>query len=677
MLVKRCGVVTVAIGLIALASAGASARSAAVGAPPGLERFSSCESFLAYVKEQALALPGPWNSLGPPPPSSPNTVAMPATPPTVAGAGGTDHSVTNVQEAGVDEPDIVKTDGSRIFAIAKQALYAVGVGKRHPHLLGSVPLERGTDHELLLYGNRLLVLSRGGFPPPPTPTWEVPSSNSIPPGPLPPNGSGGILPAPGLGTTLTEVDVSDPTAMRVVRTLSVDASYLSARLVGPSARVVLTSSIPHGLAFVAPTAWDDEAIAEARTRNRAVVDSSTAANWLPDYVLDDSATGSTTTGSVLGCDQVSRPPEFSGLGMLSVLTIDLAKGLRPVDADGVLADGQTVYASPHSLYVATQSWENRQPLSDVRVVPGSAVGSAAIVSNAGTALHKFSISDREDTEYRASGVVSGSVRDQWSLSEQNGLLRVASTTVSGETFVTVLNEEDGNLLDVGQVGGLGRGEDVYAVRFIGDAGYVVTFRRTDPLYTIDLSRPEHPRILGKLKLLGWSAYLHPLGDDLLLGVGQDATPSGMGLGTQLSVFDVSNLRSPSRLDRRTISRGVSEAENDHHAFLYWQPSRLVVVPVAPSGDSKFVGALAFRLSRSLLEEVGRIEGGGRLYKLGRIAHWSKGARAPISRSLVARGTLYTVSELGIRANDATTLADEGWAGFSESVDSLPRGARSD
>jgi hypothetical protein len=110
----------------------------------------------------------------------------------------------------------------------------------------------------------------------------------------------------------------------------------------------------------------------------------------------------------------------------------------------------------------------------------------------------------------------------------------------------------------------------------------------------------------------------------------------MRLGTQLSVFDVSNLRPPSRLYKRTISMGVSESEMDH-AFLYWQPSRLVVIPVAPQGDGEFVGAIAFRLSRSLLEEVGRIQAGGRLYKLSRIAHWSEGGRAAIRRSLVARG----------------------------------------
>ena len=97
---------------------------------------------------------------------------------------------------------------------------------------------------------------------------------------------------------------------------------------------------------------------------------------------------------------------------------------------------------------------------------------------------------------------------------------------------------------VGRVGGLGRGERVYAVRFVDDVGYVVTFRQVDPLYTLDLSNAERPRVLGELKIAGYSSYLHPIGDDLLLGIGQDATEQGRTLGTQLSLFDVSDLRRP-------------------------------------------------------------------------------------------------------------------------------------
>ena len=116
------------------------------------------------------------------------------------------------------------------------------------------------------------------------------------------------------------------------------------------------------------------------------------------------------------------------------------------------------------------------------------------------------------------------------------------------------------------------------MRFVGDTGYVVTFRQIDPLHTLDLADPSNPRVLGELKIPGYSAYLHPIGEDLLLGVGQDATSEGRPLGTQLSVFDVSNLRKPTRLYTETSGSGWSEAENDHHAFLYWPRTGLLMIP---------------------------------------------------------------------------------------------------
>jgi uncharacterized secreted protein with C-terminal beta-propeller domain len=219
-------------------------------------------------------------------------------------------------------------------------------------------------------------------------------------------------------------------------------------------------------------------------------------------------------------------------------------------------------------------------------------------------------------------------------------------------MVTVMAEQDGRLATVGRLGGLGRGERVYAVRFVDDVGYVVTFRQVDPLYTLNLSNPARPRVLGELKISGYSAYLHPIGDDLLLGIGQDATEQGRTLGTQLSLFDVSDLRRPARLHRRTLPAAYSEAEFEHHAFLYWPPSRLTVVPLATYGDRPFVGAIGFR--------VGRASG---IDEVGRIAH---GATAvAVRRSTVVGDTLYTVSDAGVRASDLGSLANQGWASFPE------------
>ena len=195
------------------------------------------------------------------------------------------------------------------------------------------------------------------------------------------------------------------------------------------------------------------------------------------------------------------------------------------------------------------------------------------------------------------------------------------------------------------------------MRFIDDVGFVVTFRRTDPLYTVDLSDPREPRVLGELKIRGYSAYLHPLGDGLLLGVGQDATDQGATLGTQLSLFDVSDLRRPTRLQQRSVGSGSSsQVEYDHHAFLWWAPSKLAVLPVQEyEEEEQFIGAIGFDVARAGIGERGRA------------AHQADGYAAPILRSFVLGGRLFTLSDVALEANSLSTFAEEGSLKFPGSA----------
>jgi hypothetical protein len=211
------------------------------------------------------------------------------------------------------------------------------------------------------------------------------------------------------------------------------------------------------------------------------------------------------------------------------------------------------------------------------------------------------------------------------------------------------------------VDGLGDTEQIYSVRFMGEVGYVVTFRQTDPLYVIDLSDPAAPEMVGELKIPGYSAYLHPLGDGLLMGVGQDATEDGRVEGTQISIFDVSDPSEPRRLDTFTLDSGSnSEIEYDHHAFLY--RDGLAVIPVQQywwdeESDSVFMGAIALRVGED-----------GDLAKAGEIVHpggdddnWDW--RAQIRRSLVVGHSVYTVSSKGMMKSDLDTLDQEAWLDF--------------
>ena len=287
----------------------------------------------------------------------------------------------------------------------------------------------------------------------------------------------------------------------------------------------------------------------------------------------------------------------------------------------------------------------------------------APVAGLTTTIHKFDISSPLRSRYRASGSVAGYVENQFSMSEWRGVLRVATTEMpawlgdgrsESESFVTTLEQRGATLARLGRVGGLGRGERTYGVRFFGDVGYVVTFRQVDPLYTIDLSRPSSPTVRGELKIRGYSAYLHPLGGDLLLGVGQDATEEGRVLGTQVSVFDVSDLRHPKLLTRQRLDKSWSEVEWDHHAFLYWAKASLAVLPVqasveAPGGDRPFSGAVVAHISRSAIDVVGTVSHGG---------------DQAVRRSIVVGPTLYTLSESGLKGSNLTTLAPRSWVPFA-------------
>jgi hypothetical protein len=643
-----------ALGLLG-ALAGGAAREATAKTPPSrLAGFSSCGALLAHVKKQALPLVQPWGLggsfafgsggvRGMPMPAT-ATEARSAVDKGAADSSSTpEHSTTNVQEQGVDEPDFVKSNGRFLFIVSQGTLRAVDVRGRAPRLADSLPLPGGYESELVLAGNRLLVVSRGGY-------WVEPL----------PAMSRSIAPVSPGATVLREVDVSDPNAMKVVRTLTLEgSSYVTARLVGTSVRLVLGSAMPNRLPFVAPAAGTEQAAADAKARNRAVVSRSGIRAWLPTAKLKRRGAKAGPARPLVGCDDVRRPTSFSGLGLLTVLTIDLAKGLDPVDSDAILTDGRIVYASPESLYVATERWADRPVSGDPTDAP----------TGVSTAIHRFDISDPQTTRYAASGGVSGFLLSQWSLSEHKGMLRVASTEApawwggvdaESESSVSVLEQQGGKLEVVGRVAGLGRGERIYAVRFIGDTGYVVTFRQVDPLYTLDLSNPRRPVVLGELKIQGYSAYLHPVGEDLLLGLGQDASLEGRVLGTQLSLFDVSNLRSPTRLAQTVVGPGGSEAEYDHHAFLHWPRTGLVAVPVQTyepdGGKPPFTGAIGFRVSRAAgITELGRIvhgtDGGGYAY--------------PIRRSLVVGDALYTVSDLGVRATSLAGFGGLGWAAFPQ------------
>ena len=610
MRVARIALVT-ALALTAAASAGARTQAADRSR---LVAFTSCSSFLGYVKSHAapfVTASGIGQSAGRYP-----GVPLPAAA-AASGSQSLDYSTTNVQESGVDEPDLVKTDGSTLFTFENGQLESTDVSSGKPKLLDTLKLTSSFGGELLLSGDHLLVISRSG-------SWIEP---------LPAATAMMIAPQP-MTTTLTEVDVSHPEAMKVLQTMTIDGAYIDARMIGSSVRLVSSTAVPVALPFVAGSV----------DANKAVVASSRAKAWLPTYRL-----GKRAARPLVQCRAVRHPASFSGLGMLTVTTLDLAKGLSPTDSVGVMTDGRIVYASLSSLYVATEPWLGRPLPAQPTVTP----------DNASTQIHAFDISNPDKTTYLGSGSVPGYLLNQWSLSEDQGVLRVVSTdapawwgtATDSQSYLTTLRPRGGTLAQVGQLDGLGKGDRVYAVRMIGDTGFVVTFRRIDPLYTLDLHDPSAPKILGELELPGYSSYLHPVGDNLLLGIGQYVAPNATEpSGTQVSLFDVTHLSHPTRVAEARLGQGWSAAESDHHAFLYWPATGLVVVPFGQQ-------AVAMHVSRSGIGE------------LGRIAHTqAKQSQLPqIDRSVVVGRGLFTISSSGVAGNDLSSLAALGWTAFPAPV----------
>jgi hypothetical protein len=579
------------VAALALALAVPTVVTSRQASAASLDRFGSCDDVDAWFTSAALDMVGPWglqqggsdggwltartgragaDSVAAGAPEA--AVASGAADVSTGDAVGSGATGTNVQEAGVDEPDLVKTDGSLLLTVTGGTLHVVDVTGDTPRRLARLSLPQQWAGELLLLDDRALVIGQG----------EAAAAGA----------SAAGTPAIASTTVLTVVDLSDPGNPGIVRSEEIEAGYLSAREHDGAVRVVLSSQ--PNLPFEQPRYDQSGQVLDgdaATDRNREIVEEATASDWLPSRVVRDGDGRVTDRVTAVDCEAVSHPREPSGLGVLTVLTLDASSPDVPtVDTDAVSADGDLVYASSDRLYVATTAggWGWPVPIDD-GVFSGT-VARIAGPSAGTTQLHGFDTSSGTVTEYLASGSVDGWLLGRWAMSSQDGMLRVATTrdgtpgsggTPGTDAAVTVLAERDGALEQVGQVGGLGQGEQIRAVRWFGDLAVVVTFRQTDPLYTVDLSDPAAPRVVGELKIPGYSAYLHPVGNEMLLGVGQDADPeTGMTKGAQVATFDLRDLSAPTQVDTLVYPGGWTEVEGDSRQFSYSPDLRQAVLPVS-------------------------------------------------------------------------------------------------
>ena len=477
-----------------------------------------------------------------------------------AGSQGTpevtrsDYSTTNVQVQGVDEADIVKTDGNYLYQVSHQKVL---IYKAYPAsemaLVSEISYADGQFSPLELYvsGTRLVIIGT-------TNPYALRS------GGISPDKSQIIYPYYGYtAVKAIQYDLANPGNPVKVREVSLQGNYISSRLIDNDLYLVANQGIYY---------WQDSTIP-----------------LNPQYM--DSALGSETK-SVPYTDIRYMPPIVNASYLL-VAGLALDDPDQPMNIQACLGAGEEVYVSQDHLYVSIY-----EGMMGIRPMGITLDGFAEAKDQEATLIYKFALNNAS-VAYHARGQVPGRILNQFSMDEDGDNFRIATTlgnawssgTDTSSNNVYIL---DGNLNITGKLENIAKGEQIYSVRFIGDRGYVVTFKTTDPLFVIDLKDPWKPIVLGALKIPGYSDYLHPYDENHLIGFGKDTITVSIKdssgtvvdtaayyLGMKIALFDVSNVTKPiEKYSIRIGDRGTeSELLNDHKALLFSKEKELLAFPV--------------------------------------------------------------------------------------------------
>ncbi len=584
---------------------------------------------------------------------------------TKATAGPSTYTGTNNQERGVDEADLVKTDGKYIFTVNGNDLVVIQSWPASDlHIVGRVALgENVSPSQLLLDGDRVVVFA--------SVYQQLSSPEEVDKRAMNPYYGWGYDNDWFAGTRIAVYDVSRKAKPRLVHQTDLEGWMAEARLIGDDLYMIsnaglrmpkvlvetafkLSERLPQVPDASGSVDWQkarDEAFAILRRHLRARLGSRLdLADAMPRTRSSRRGGAMGELGPMYSCRDLHVPSSATELGVLSLTHIDL-EAPQDVDNVGVFASGWQIYASEGAVYVAMPVW-NSDHFWGLRRIAYRPINR--------TQIHKFSLDRGGKPFYAASGQVRGHLLNQFSMSEHESSLRVATTDETwwngigeqpiGGNNLYVLQQRGRRLSVVGEIEGLAKGERIYSARMSGDVGYVVTFRQTDPLFTLDLRDPRAPKVAGELKINGFSSYIHPIAGDRLLTIGQDADDQGRALGAHLQIFDVSNPAAPSRLHHIRLGgeggQAWSNAQYDHHAFTYDAVSRTLAIPVqtwTADWRSSFSGLMMFEID----DREGFIE-------LGAVSHADQ---AQIQRSIIMDDYVYTLSPFGLQVNDRDEPSD--------------------
>ncbi len=564
-------------------------------------------------------------------------------------------SDTNVQVAGVDEADIVKTDGRYVYLALNGSLRIVEA--LSPHVVAQVKLP-GTTRELFVEGDRVVVYTSSG--PNARASWSPTGGKRCT------YGYDCTFAGDGSSTQVFVLDVSDHAAPKVVRSIALSGSLVAARRIGNGVHTVVSDGDSPAAEYESwppelDTCGTTEAVVKAKfAKLRADNERRIRARATSFPTITERGQAKPM------CNGLLRTALSDGRAFTSVVSFDLADDETAPTTATLQSRPGPVFASEGALYLSVV---HRKEIGGGRWYSYYAPSVDEV-----SEIHKFRIgASPKETRYVGSGTVPGHVLNQFAMDEWYGYLRVATTRgrvpdPHVESAISILAEgEGGNLARVGAIGKIAPGEDIRAVRFDGDRGYVVTFKKTDPLFVLDLFQPTQPAILGELKIPGFSTYIHRIDPEHLLSIGFDANDHGSFAtfdGVILQLFDVKNPTDPKLLHKEKIgTRGSSsEAATDHLAFNWFADQGLLAVPMTiceGGGDGRNGDQLAF--SGLLVYDVD-VETGFK--RLGGVDHgtrgascatWWSNANSAVKRSVFLDDLVYSIAPERVKVQRMATL----------------------
>lgn len=557
-------------------------------------------------------------------------------------------STTNIQVAGVDESDTVKTDGNFIYSVNNNVVSIVkAVPPADASLIATIKLD-GQGQELFISGDKLVVFGYDQT------VYNSPEQMFI---------------RQNSYTFLVVYDITDKTKPTVLKTFKFEGSYTASRLIDKRLYFISTTYNFYPMGdFILPKVLEAGQVISSETNSDKY-------NYPNVYYINTDSSYNASTVSLISLDDLGKPLTSQVYFMPAGESIYASAGNLYLTYTKYLSEYQLRMSVVKDFMFAKMSAADQARINSISAIDSTilsddekAVKIQQVIDNyfahlsdtereplikqlddefqqkyqsvyselEKTVIHKISLNNGSLT-YKGSAEVSGRVLNQYSMDEYKGYFRLATTRSqswimplaasfrkimppsgpSEESYNNIYTLDD-NLSVVSTIDKLAVGEKIYSVRFVGDRGYVVTFKQTDPLFVLDFKDPANPVIAGQLKIPGFSSYLHPYKDNMLIGIGKEAIDNGTNgvnvQGIKLSLFDIVDPKNPKEVSSLTLGGRGSDTSvlYDYKAFLYIPDKELVVIPMSltkagsENYTQEFQGLGIFKIETNKLVEVGRV-----------------------------------------------------------------------